>query len=138
VTKGSAFIPPRSQRQIVQVKRVPGSLRLPAGFARPRLVRYNTRINFHFGENSRAMANIKMYTTTWCSDCRQAKRFLNESGIAYEEINIEEHDGAAELVMQLNAGKRKVPTFEIDGRAFNLSPYDERKLRAELNLESKR
>ncbi len=39
------------------------------------------------------MANIKMYTTIWCSECRQAKRLLNESGIAYEEINIEEHDG---------------------------------------------
>ena len=85
-------------------------------------------------ENNLAMAHIKMYTTTWCSDCRLAKRFLNESGIAYEEINIEEHDGAAELVMQLNGGKRKVPTFEVDGRAFNLSPYDERKLRAELGL----
>jgi mycoredoxin len=89
-------------------------------------------------EKIRAMADIKMYTTAWCSDCRQAKRFLKESGIVYEEINIEEHDGAAELVMRLNGGKRKVPTFEIDGRAFNLSPYDERKLRAELNLESKR
>jgi mycoredoxin len=86
-------------------------------------------------EKVRAMANIKMYTTTWCSDCRRAKRFLNDSGIAYEEINIEEQDGAAELVMRLNEGKRKVPTFEIDGRAFNLSPYDERKLRAELGLE---
>jgi len=81
------------------------------------------------------MPNIKMYTTTWCSDCRRAKQFLNNNGIAYEEINIEDHDGAAELVMQLNEGKRKVPTFDIDGRAFNLSPYDERKLRAALDLE---
>lgn len=40
--------------------------------------------------------------------------------------------------MKLNGGKRKVPTFEIDGRVFNLLPYDERKLRAELDLESKR
>lgn len=79
------------------------------------------------------MANLKMYTTTWCSDCRHAKRFLNEHGIAYEEINIEAQDGA-EYVMKLNDGKRKVPTFEIDGRAFNLSPYDERRLRAELGL----
>jgi mycoredoxin len=89
-------------------------------------------------EKISAMANIKMYTTTWCSDCRLAKRFLNENGIAYEEINIEEQDGAAQLVMRLNDGKRKVPTFEIDGRAFNLSPYDERKLRAELGLETAR
>ncbi len=80
------------------------------------------------------MANIKMYTTTRCSDCRHAKRFLNERGVAYEEIDIEQHEGAAEYVMKINDGKRKVPTFEVGGRAFNLSPYDERKLRAELGL----
>jgi len=81
------------------------------------------------------MADIKMYTTTWCGDCRHAKRFLSEQGISYKEVNIEEHEGAAEYVMKVNNGKRKVPTFEVDGRAFNLSPYDERKLRAELGLK---
>jgi mycoredoxin len=80
------------------------------------------------------MANIRMYTTTWCGDCRNAKRFLREQGLVFEEINIEEQAGAAEYVMQINDGKRKVPTFEVDGRAFNLSPYDERKLRTELGL----
>jgi mycoredoxin len=80
------------------------------------------------------MANIKMYTTTWCGDCRSAKRFMREHAIDFEEINIEEAEGAAEFVMSVNNGRRKVPTFEIDGRTFNLSPYDERKLRAELGL----
>lgn len=80
------------------------------------------------------MASIKMYTTPWCGDCRHAKRFLNEHSIAYEEIDIEQHDGAAEYVMQINGGKRKVPTFEVDGRAFSLSPYDERRLKSELGL----
>ena len=80
------------------------------------------------------MANIKMYTTRWCGDCRHAKRFLKEQGICYEEVNIEEHEGAAEYVMKVNDGKRKVPTFVVNGRAFNLSPYDERKLRTELGL----
>jgi mycoredoxin len=80
------------------------------------------------------MANIKMYTTQWCGDCRSAKRFLKERGVVFEEINIEEAEGAAEYVMRANEGKRKVPTFEIDGRTFNLSPYDERKLRTELGL----
>jgi mycoredoxin len=80
------------------------------------------------------MASIRMYTTTWCGDCRHAKRFLSEQGIPYEEVNIEETEGAAEYVMRVNNGKRKVPTFEVDGRVFNLSPYDERKLREELGL----
>lgn len=80
------------------------------------------------------MANIKMYTTTWCGDCRNAKRFLKERGVAFDEVNIEEEEGAAEFVMKVNDGKRKVPTFDVDGHTFNLSPYDERKLRAELGL----
>ncbi len=81
------------------------------------------------------MAAIKMYTTALCGDCRNAKRFLQEQGIAYEEIDIEQAEGAAEYVMKVNDGKRKVPTFEIDGRTFNLSPYDPRRLRAELGLK---
>ena len=80
------------------------------------------------------MANIKMYTTTWCGDCRSAKRFLNEQGIEFDEINIEENEAAVEFVIIANGGKRKVPTFEIDGRTFNLSPFDAKKLRAELGL----
>lgn len=80
------------------------------------------------------MKSIKMYTTTWCGDCRSAKRFLNEQGLVFDEVNIEEEEGAAEYVMKINNGKRKVPTFEVDGRTFNLSPYDERKLRTELGL----
>lgn len=80
------------------------------------------------------MAAIKMYTVPTCGDCRNAKRFLQQQGIAYEEIDIERTEGAVEYVMKVNDGKRKVPTFEIDGRVFNLSPYDERRLRTELGL----
>ena len=82
----------------------------------------------------RAMTSIKIYSTPWCGDCRHAKRFLKDQGIAYEEIDIERTEGAAEYVMRINNGKRKVPTFEVDGRVFNLSPYNERKLREELGM----
>lgn len=78
---------------------------------------------------------IKMYTTQWCSDCRRAKRFLGERGVAFEEVDVEETEGAAEYVMRVNDGRRKVPTFEVDGRVFSLSPYDERRLTKELGLE---
>ncbi len=80
------------------------------------------------------MANIKMYTTEWCGDCRNAKRFLKERGIEFDEINIEEDEGAAAFVIRANEGKRKVPTFEVDGRTFNLSPFDAKRLRTELGL----
>ena len=75
-----------------------------------------------------------MYTTPSCGDCRAAKRFLAEAGIEYEEINIEEVDGAAEVVIQANQGRRSVPTFDIDGTFLSGSPFDRRKLSAALGL----
>lgn len=83
------------------------------------------------------MTKIKMYTTMLCADCRNAKRFLKEQGIEFDEINIEENEAAVEFVIHANGGKRKVPTFEVDGRTFNLSPFDAKKLRTELGLSSK-
>ncbi len=61
---------------------------------------------------------LKMYTTQWCPDCWRAKRFLQEQGIAFDEIDIERDTQAMELVMQKNGGKRRVPTFEIDGAHY--------------------
>lgn len=80
------------------------------------------------------MTNLRMYTTTWCGDCRNAKRYLSELGVRFEEINIEENEQAAAFVIRANEGKRKVPTFELDGRTFNLSPFDAKKLRTELGI----
>jgi mycoredoxin len=75
-----------------------------------------------------------MYTTELCGDCRNAKRYLRDLGVEFDEINIEENDEAAAFVIRANEGKRKVPTFEVEGRTFNLSPFDAKKLRAELGL----
>lgn len=77
---------------------------------------------------------LKMYTTTWCPDCRRAKRFLSERGVTAEEINIDETPGAAELVTEHNKGLRKVPTFDLDGHFFHCSPFDPEILRRELKL----
>jgi mycoredoxin len=70
------------------------------------------------------MENVTMYTTTWCSDCRRAKKFLKERGVALREINIDEDPDAEDLVLRVNEGHRKVPTFEIAGRYFACSPFD--------------
>ena len=54
---------------------------------------------------------IKMYATTWCGDCRFAKRWLDAHGIEYDYINIEEDEKAAEIVVKVNKGARSVPTI---------------------------
>jgi glutaredoxin len=59
--------------------------------------------------------DLIVYSSSWCPDCRTAKRFLDKHGIAYKEVNIENTPGAAEEVIR-HAGKRAIPQFVIDGR----------------------
>lgn len=80
------------------------------------------------------MDPITMYTTEWCSDCRRAKSFMKERGVAFREVNIEDDPEAAELVIKVNNGKRKVPTLEIAGRYFAVSPFNAQQLADELNV----
>ena len=54
---------------------------------------------------------IKMYATTWCGDCRMAKRWLDSHGIPFEFIDIEKDESAAEFVVKVNKGARSVPTI---------------------------
>jgi mycoredoxin len=80
------------------------------------------------------MEPIKMYTTQWCPDCRRAKSFLKERGVAFHEVNIDEDESAEEIVIRANDGKRIVPTLEAGGRFFACSPFDPEQLAAELNI----
>lgn len=59
--------------------------------------------------------DVTVYSATWCRDCREAKRFLEEHNIPYTEIDIETTPGAADEVFT-HVGKRAIPQFVIDGR----------------------
>ena len=45
-----------------------------------------------------------MYTANWCPYCRNAKRLLEEKGVAYEEINIEELGISREELSKITGG----------------------------------
>ncbi|MEM8964206.1 MAG: glutaredoxin family protein [Acidobacteriota bacterium] len=75
---------------------------------------------------------VVLYTTTWCGDCRVVKRFLDEHGVSYREIDIEQDDDAAATVMRVNDGKRRVPTLEIGDAFYGNPPIPE--LSAALGL----
>jgi len=77
---------------------------------------------------------IVVYTTPWCGDCNAAKRFLGEHGIAYEEVDIEQHPEAAELVMKLNDGMRKVPTLDVEGTIVSGDKFDAARFEKDLRV----
>lgn len=65
---------------------------------------------------------ITMYATTWCGDCRMAKRWFDQHGVAYDYINIEQNPEAAEYVMKVNGGMRTVPTIIFPDGSILVEP----------------
>ncbi len=60
-----------------------------------------------------------MYSTSWCGYCKRLKSQLADLGISFEEINIEEVAGTAEIVKKVNGGNQTVPTLVFsDGSAM--------------------
>ncbi len=60
---------------------------------------------------------LVVYSTSWCGPCIRLKRFLDEQGIDYRDVDIETDPEAARFVMRVNHGNRTVPTVTFpDGR----------------------
>ncbi|HVO56344.1 MAG TPA: glutaredoxin family protein [Dongiaceae bacterium] len=85
-------------------------------------------------ESPDSTASITVYSTNWCPDCRRAKGFLKEHGLAFTEVNIEDDPDAEDLVLRVNQGRRKVPTLKVGDRYFACSPFNAAELAANLNL----
>lgn len=82
-----------------------------------------------------ANPTLTMYSTTWCGYCRRLKKQLDESGISYAEIDIEQDPASAEFVGSVNNGNHVVPTVKFaDGStATNPSLADVKKVLATLS-----
>ena len=63
---------------------------------------------------------LTVYSSPWCPDCREAKRFLAKHNIPFKEIDIATPGAAEEVIKQ--TGKRAIPQFVIDGEW--VQPYE--------------
>jgi mycoredoxin len=68
--------------------------------------------------------SLVIYSSAWCTDCRRAKRVLEEAEAPFDEVNIDQDSGAEALVLARSGGRRVVPTLRFDDRvwAFNPAP----------------
>lgn len=67
--------------------------------------------------------NVRIYVKAGCPYCAGAKRLLDEKGIAYEEIDVEEHpERRAEMEAHSN-GRKTVPQIFFGDR--HVGGYDD-------------
>jgi len=60
------------------------------------------------------MSRIRIYTTRWCGYCVRAKALLDDKGLTYEEIALDD-DPAFRRNLQELTGGWTVPQILIDG-----------------------
>ena len=65
---------------------------------------------------------ITLYGAHWCPDCRRSKRFLGEHQIPYNWVDIEQDPEAEQLVIQMNGGRRIIPTIVFQDGSFLTEP----------------
>lgn len=58
---------------------------------------------------------ITIYSTRTCGYCVRLKRQLDEAGIAYAEIDVDEYPHYGDRIVEASGGYRVVPTVEVDG-----------------------
>ncbi len=75
---------------------------------------------------------IVMYCTPWCEDCKQARAWLGQHGLAYTEVDISRSRRAAAQVRAWGGGSQTTPTFDIDGTI--IVDFDLEKLKAALKI----
>jgi mycoredoxin len=67
---------------------------------------------------------VTVYSSAWCSDCRRAKRILEEAATRFDEVNVDRDLEAESMILERSGGRRVVPTLRFDDRlwAFNPAP----------------
>jgi mycoredoxin len=68
------------------------------------------------------MAEVTMYSTSWCGYCRRLKLQLDQAGIAYDEIDIERVPAAAMFVEGVNGGNQTVPVIRYPDNTTATNP----------------
>ncbi len=79
---------------------------------------------------------ITVYGTTWCPDCKQAKKFFGEHRVQYVNIDIEENPEGVDFVENLNKGMRIIPTIVFPDGDVLVEPSNA-KLADKLGLQTK-
>ena len=86
------------------------------------------------GPQARPEADLVMYCTPWCPDCRKARTWLKERNIPYAEIDITKDRPAALKVREWANGYETTPTFDYRGQI--VVDLDLPKLQAVLGVKA--
>jgi thioredoxin reductase (NADPH) len=66
--------------------------------------------------------HITVMGSTWCSDCKRAKRFLGDQQVEYNWVDVEQDEKARKFVEDHNDGKTIIPTILFEDGTILVEP----------------
>ncbi len=66
--------------------------------------------------------HITVMGTSWCSDCKRAKRFLGDQQVEYKWVDVEQDEKARTFVEDHSDGKTIIPTIVFDDGTILVEP----------------
>lgn len=76
-------------------------------------------------------ARLTVYGTSWCPDVRRSRALLDDAGVGYRYVDLEQDAAATRMVRSLQNGHRRIPTVVWDDGTVLVEPDDD-ELRAAL------
>ena len=61
--------------------------------------------------------HVRLFTKPFCGWCDEAKDWLEEHGIAYEELDVTSNSAARKEMFDLT-GQSRAPSMEVDGHVL--------------------
>lgn len=68
---------------------------------------------------------VKIYGADWCGDTKRALSYLDNLGVDYQYINVEQNAEASEWVKKQNGGKERKPTISIGETVLSVPTENE-------------
>ncbi|WP_040803034.1 glutaredoxin family protein [Nocardia concava] len=68
------------------------------------------------------MDEVVMYGADWCGDCRRAKVWFRENGVAFTEINVEDDETARDRAIEIAGGRKNIPVIVLPGGQVLIEP----------------
>ena len=79
-----------------------------------------------------SVKEVKVYSTPTCPYCSMVKKFLDDNGISYQDVNVAEDREALDDIVN-RSGQMGVPVIDIDGEL--VVGYNQVQLKEKLELK---
>jgi len=84
-------------------------------------------------------ASITVYGGPWCPHCKRVKKFLAAHRVPYENVDVDDHPEAIDVIKGLQGGGQIIPTVVYGDGTHEVNPSDEALARRiGLTLEAER